>query len=170
MVVDVVGSAVAQVDAADVRDVELRPARMAHDNDLLMVRASRTHPHVAKTLAAGGLDLVAEMVVLLRAERELVPVRPPNESLDDDAAGRCRAQHPRHLGAVTVEPLIRVAAPVGEHDEVAGDGSLQGLQQFGKVHRAVHERSYVIAGGVRAPIASPPIERGEGVAASVGVE
>src|SRR5262249_8265286 len=48
----VVSAAVAQVDAADVRDVQLRPPRMAQDDELLVVRAAGAYAHVTQALAA----------------------------------------------------------------------------------------------------------------------
>jgi hypothetical protein len=57
---------VAEVDAADEGDVQLGPAGMADHDHLLVVGAQRADPLVEEALAAGGLDLVAEVTVLLR--------------------------------------------------------------------------------------------------------
>ena len=46
-VAGVVGSAVAQVDSADERNVTLRTARVAEHDELLVMRAAGTNPHVA---------------------------------------------------------------------------------------------------------------------------
>ena len=50
-VVPVVAATVAQVDAADERDVELRPARVAKEHDLLMMGAGPPDPLVQQHLA-----------------------------------------------------------------------------------------------------------------------
>jgi hypothetical protein len=60
----VVLAAVAQVDAAEVRDVPLRVAAVAQHDQLLVVGAAGAYPHVEKALAAGGLDLLAQVAVL----------------------------------------------------------------------------------------------------------
>jgi hypothetical protein len=92
---------------------------MAHDDELLMVRAADTDPHVQEAFAAGALDRLAEVAVLLGAESKAVQVRTPDQSLHDDAApagGGEEIGDPRTAG---VEFLIRVTSPVREENEVA---------------------------------------------------
>ena len=69
-----VEAAVTQVYAAGEGDVEIPTAGVTEHDELLMVGPSRAHPHVAQALAAGRPDLLAEMPVLLLAERETVQV------------------------------------------------------------------------------------------------
>ena len=98
------------------------------------------HPHVEQALAAGRLDLLAEMPVLLLAEREPVQVRAPDQSLDDHAAGGGRAQRARHLRAGRVQHLVGIAAPVGEHHQVAGPHPAEACEQLGEVGPAMNQR------------------------------
>ena len=60
-----------------------------------------------------------EIAVFLQAELEPVQVRAPEQAAHDHPAGGRLGQHPRHLRARAVEPLVRVAAPVGEQQQVA---------------------------------------------------
>jgi len=77
--------AMAQIDAANEDHVQVGPAGMTQHDELLMMRSSRAHPHIAQTFAAGRLDLVAQMAILLLTEGKLVQVRPPQQPLDNDS-------------------------------------------------------------------------------------
>jgi hypothetical protein len=81
---NVIAAAVTQIDAADVGNVELRPARMAEDHELLVVRAPGAHPHVQHHLSPVYIDVLGERAVLLRAELEAIKMRPPDQPLHLD--------------------------------------------------------------------------------------
>jgi hypothetical protein len=70
----VVAPTVAQVDAADEGDVGIGAARVAEDDQLLVVRPSPPHPFVQQDLPAGSSDLPRESTVLLGAEGQAVTV------------------------------------------------------------------------------------------------
>ena len=61
---------------------------VAQHDDLLVVGAQRADPHVQQALAAGVLDLLAEVTVLGRAEAQPVEVRAPHQPPHDDAPRR----------------------------------------------------------------------------------
>ncbi|MGW1927002.1 hypothetical protein ACWCQ0_50385, partial [Streptomyces massasporeus] len=91
---------------------------MTQHHHLLVVRAAGPHPHVEQALAARLLDLRAEAAVLLLAEPETVQVGAPQQALHDDVPAGRLAQHRADLGALTGEPLVAIAAPVGEQEQV----------------------------------------------------
>ena len=87
----VVAAAAAQVDATEERDIKLGSVVVAKDDKLLVVRPSGPHPHVPETLAAGGIDLFAQVPVLGGRERQAVPVGAPDQAANIHAAlGRVR--------------------------------------------------------------------------------
>ena len=96
-----------------------RPGMPQH-HELLVVRAARTHPHVAQAFAAGRVDLLAEMPILLLAEGEPVQMRAPDQSLDDDPALGGRGEARRDTAVSGPPAADRIAAPVGEQQQVAG--------------------------------------------------
>ena len=90
-VLDVVASAVAQVDAADEGDVVLGPVAVPKHHQLLVVRAEAADAHVEEALATGLVDRLAELAVLLGAKAEAAEVRAPQQPADVGASPRgCR--------------------------------------------------------------------------------
>ena len=87
---------------------------MPQHDELLMVGSAWTHPHISHALAARRLDLLAEMAILLLAERKLVQVRTPQQPLDHHPPSSGVGEHSRHPVASLVQSLIRIAPPVGE--------------------------------------------------------
>jgi hypothetical protein len=143
----VVSAAVAQVDSADECDVALGAVGVAQDDELLVVRATGTYPHVQQALAAGGFDLLAEVAVLALAELEAVQVRTPDQALDDHAALGSLAQHRADLttrAAARVERLVRVTAPVGEQQQVARLLGAHRCEELGEVHGTVNQGTHQI--------------------------
>ncbi|MEO9139027.1 MAG: hypothetical protein ABI345_08165 [Jatrophihabitans sp.] len=61
-------AAMAQIDAADKGDVQLRTAGMSQHDEFLVMRTSWAYPHIEQAFPSSGLDLLAEMPVLLLAE------------------------------------------------------------------------------------------------------
>ena len=116
----VVLAPVAQIDAAQVGHVALRASWVAEDGQLLVVRAPGADPHVQEALAAGGLDLLTELAVLVLVVAEAVQVGAPQQAPNEHSAGRCRGQDRRDFGARTGKPLVGVPAPVGEEQVIAG--------------------------------------------------
>lgn len=164
----VVAPAVAEVDAADERDVLLGAAGVAQHDELLVVRAAGAHPHVEQALAARLLDLLAEVAVLAFAELQAVQVGAPHQSLDGDAPCRGGREHVPDLGALAGEPFVRVAAPVGEQQQVARAQPPYRGQELGEVRGAVHQRPYEVAVGPRPAAGAAVVDPGRGVAAFVG--
>src|SRR5690348_6266457 len=166
----VVTSAMAQVDPADEGDVALRIPWMAQHHELLVMRAAGTYAHVALALSAGGLDLLAQVPVLLLAEREAIQVRAPHQTLDGDTASSGILQHLRYLGSRTVEALVGVAAPIGEHQQIAGTHGAYRLQQRREIGCPVHQCSYVVPRAPRRTVRMSTIHLGCGIAALVGAQ
>jgi hypothetical protein len=94
-----VESAVAQVNAADEGDLEFWAAGMPQHDELLVMRATGSNPHVAQALPAGRLNVLTQMTVLLLAEREPVQMRTPDQTLDHHPPRRGPRQYLRDLGA-----------------------------------------------------------------------
>ena len=142
----VVPPRVAQVDAADEGDVALRVAGVPDDDELLVMRTAGADPHVEQRLRALGLQLLAGLPVLGAGEGQLVPVRAPDQSADVDSAPVGVAEQPDH-GRLRIvgELLVRVAAPVGEQDQIARPRLFDALLELGEVGRTVDERPYVVA-------------------------
>lgn len=138
----IVMTAVAQVDATDVGSVEMRPARMTDHDQLLMVRAARPHPHIEQATTSGPVDLFPEMAVFRLGEPESVEVRTPYEAAHENASGCCLGEDIGHLATRAVEELVRVAAPVGEEQEVSFDHPVHGRQQLGEVGTAVYQGTH----------------------------
>ena len=140
-----IASAVAEVDPADEGAVQMRPARMAQHHELLVVRAAGPHPHVEQALPTGGVDLLAEVAVLPLGELEAIQVRPPDQAPDNHAPFGRPAQDRTDLGAVTVEALVGIAAPVRKSstspDRIASNGGHKGREVLG----AVDERPHLVA-------------------------
>ena len=155
----VVAAAVAQVDAADERDVASRRARVPEHHQLLVVRAAAADPLVEQHLAAGPLDRLAEVLVLLLAEREPVQVRAPHQALDHHAPlGGGAEQIPATVGPPGRSQLVGVAAPVGEEQVVAAPQRFDLGDEPIEVGGAVHQRLHHVAlapGGQRTGRVTP---------------
>jgi hypothetical protein len=148
VVTGVVVPAVAQVDPADERGVELGSPLMAQDQELLMMGAAGTYPGVEQAAAAGSVDLLLQAAVLGRGERQPVPVRPPDQTADQDPAFGGPGKYPTHAAVGGVgEPLVGIAAPVREQQQVPGAHPLDGSGELGEVGRAVDQRADQVPGG-----------------------
>jgi hypothetical protein len=113
-VIVMVPAPVAQVDPAHVGHIPFGAAAVTQHNELLVVGPAGAHPHVQQALAAGGDDRLPQVAVFLQAEPEPVQVRAPQQAAHDDPPAGRLGQHPRHLRARAIEPLVGIAAPVGE--------------------------------------------------------
>ena len=146
-VVGVVAAGVAQVDAADVRDVAGRVVAVPDDHQLLVVRAARCAPACRaaprrRAAAAAGRAGGSRSAVKPSALR----VRAPDQPAYVDAALVGPAEHLDDLAArLAGEPLVGVALPVGEEDQVAGAGGLEPLVELGEVRRPVDQRADQVA-------------------------
>jgi hypothetical protein len=164
-VVGVVPAAVTEVDPADERDVELGPAGVPQHDELLVVGSAGANPHVQQHLAAGPLDPLAEVLVLLRAERQPVPVRTPDQPAHvHPALGRRAEQVGDRRVVLGCQPLVRVTAPVGEQQQVATAQRPDPAGQLGEVDCPVHERLRAVAGRVRTAAGVAGVEPGACVA------
>src|SRR2546429_8232282 len=103
------------------------------------------YPHVQDAGPARGLDLLAQVPVLHLAELEPVEARPPDQPFDEGATLGRSTQLARHLGARPVEPLIRIAPPVGEQYEVARRDRMQLRAHVSEVGPAPWERAHLVA-------------------------
>ena len=112
----VVAAPVAQVDAAHEGDVVVLPVGVA-DQDQLLVLAAAPDPLVEQDLAAGLVDDLAQVQVLLLLE--VGPRVGAPQAADLHAPAGQLGQDLPQLGALAVEQLVGVAAPVGDADHVA---------------------------------------------------
>ena len=162
----VVAARVAQVDAADVRNVSGRVVPVADDEQLLVVRATGADPHVEDRLGAALLQGAAQAQVLVGGEADGAGVRAPDQAAYVDPALVRATEHLGDLAArLAGEPLVGVALPVGEEDQVALAGGLDPLVELGEVRRPVHQRPDQVAlrPGLLARV--PVVQPGRGVAA-----
>jgi hypothetical protein len=161
----VIVAAVAQVDPADERDILLRPAIVAEYDELLVVRAAGPYPHVQQAFPARRFDVLTQMPVFLLAELELVQMRSPHQAPDQYAAPCGVAQNLGYGAAVTGQPLVGVATPVGEQQEVTGPQLAHFGHQFGEVGRSMHQRPYLVPGRPGLAASVPIVESRRGIAA-----
>ena len=166
----VIPAAVAQVDPAHVRHIPLGAASMAQHDQLLVMRSAVAHPHIQQAFAARGNDSLAEIAVFLQAVPEPVQVRAPEQAADDHAAAGRVGQHPRHLRARAVEPLIRVAPPVGEQQQVAWSHGADAAKQFGEVRGTVQQRAHPVPGGPCSAVVVAGVQPRGGIAALISGE
>ena len=119
--IGVIAAAVAEVDPADKGNVADRAVAVPDDHELLVVGAAKADALIEEHLASRFVHQRAEVAVLLGAEPEPVRVRPPEQAFDGHAATHGVAEDGPDLrvGAVA-EAFVRVAAPVGEQQLVAG--------------------------------------------------
>jgi hypothetical protein len=111
-----------------------------------VVRAAGTDPHVPQHFAAGGVDLFAEVTVLLLAERESIQMRSPDKSSDDDSAPGGLTEHRRDIGIRAGKSLIWIASPVREQQQIARRHRSDAAQQLRKIAGAMNQRIDLIAG------------------------
>ena len=136
----VVAARVAQVDAAGERDIAFRRPGVPDHHQLLVVRPAETNTLVQQDLAACPLDRLAEVLVLLLAVGELVQVRAPDQTLDDDTALGRRAEQLADGRAVVAHLLVGIATPVGEEQVVALAERLDLGHQLVEIGRTVDQR------------------------------
>jgi hypothetical protein len=115
----VVATAVTQVDPADEGDIALDVAAVPDDEQLLVMRPEPRYPLVEQHLRAGPVELRPESLVLLRAQVQVIGVRAPQQRTDLHSGPREVAQQVTDGRAVREQPLVGVAAPVGEVHPVA---------------------------------------------------
>ena len=118
---------------------------MTDHHQLLMMRTAEPHPLIQQHLAAGPFDGLAEVLVLFLAVGELVQVRAPHQSLDDDTALGGLAEQLGDGRAAVAHLLVGVTAPVGEEQVVAPTERLDLGHQLVEVRRAVDQRLRPIA-------------------------
>ena len=138
---------------------------MTQHDELLVVRSAGADPHVPQAFTAGGLDVLTEMPVLLLAEREPVQVRAPHQALDHHSPPCRVGEDPRDLGARAVQELVGIAAPIGEHQQVAGPQRPHAAEQLSEVRLAMDQRGDVIADGERRAVGVAAVQPGGRIAA-----
>src|SRR4051794_7596522 len=125
------------------------------------MRAQRTYAHVEEALAASRFDLVTKVPVLCCAELHAVPVRPPDQTAYVRTSLRRAGERVADLAARLVQQLIRVTAPVREHQEVTRSQRVDHLQEGIEVGGSVDQRANAVALG--------PCAAGAGDTVDVGV-
>ena len=167
-VVGVVTTAVAQVDPADVGDVAARVVAVPQDDELLVVRPTRAHPHVTQALPAGLVDLDAEQARLLGVEPEPVPVRAPEQAADVGPAAGGRREGRGDRVAVVGHQLVGVAPPVDEVEEVALAEGADPVVELGHVRRPVDDGPDVVPHAPRGAVRVVVVDVGVGVLPLLG--
>ena len=148
----VVASGTAQVDAAGERDIAAGVIGVTQHDQLLVVRAGAADPLVEQHLTARGVNFVPELAVLLLAVGERVGVRPPHEPFHDDPAPRGITEQLTDGRADVAQPLVGIAAPVGEEQMVPCPHRLHCLDEPGEVSSSVDQRvDSVTCGPCRQP-------------------
>lgn len=145
----VVAAVVAQVDAAGEGHVELRPPRVAQDNQLLVVRARPAYPPVQQHLAAGLGDVVTQLAVLLLAVADVIGVRAPQQALHHHAPPSRAGEQLAERRPIRAHQLVRVAAPVGEEQVIARLERFDLVDEPVEVGRTVYPRDGEVALGPR---------------------
>ena len=141
----VVAAGMTQIDAPGERDVPLRRAGMPDDDQLLVMRPADTDALIQQHLPACAFDRLAEVSVLLLAVGELVQMRPPHQTLDDDTAFGGAAEQFTDGRAVVAHLLVRVAPPVREEQVVARAQRFHFGDETIEVRRAVDQRLRPVA-------------------------
>lgn len=142
--VGVVASGAGEVDTADERHVGLRGVPVSDDDELLMVAAEHENPLIEDDLAARFLQSKCQLPILRAGEPQCLDVRPPDHALDDSAAA-CHAGQGVLDRRVVGQELLGIAAPIGEHDQIALAGLVESGGKGREVRLAVHERSDPVA-------------------------
>ena len=133
----VVMATMAEVDAADERDVIGRVGGMTDHEQLLVVAAGPPNSLVEQNLSATVVHRLGEVGVLLFAEVGAVGVRPPDEAAHLDAGSGYSRQHPRHFGSRTGEALVEITSPIREMNPVTRRGRDKRIVQAGEVRGAI---------------------------------
>ncbi len=135
----VVSAGVAQIDTPRERDVALGFVGMPDDDELLVMRPAEAHALIQQHLTTGPFDVLAEVLVLLLAVLQLVQMRPPHQTLDDDAPfGRVAEQFADGRATVT-HLLVWVTPPVREEQVIARAQGLHLGDEVVEVRRAVDQ-------------------------------
>ena len=119
-VAGVVVAAVAEVDAADERDVVVGAVAPPGDDELLVVAPTASDALVEQDLAPGAVHALRQREVLLLGEVHLRRVRPPQQAAHVDAAPGQVLEHVCELRTGTEEALVGITLPVGEVHPVVG--------------------------------------------------
>ena len=136
----IVTSAVAEVDAADERDILDPSVSVADDDELLVVRSRPSYTLVQQHFAPGLVDNVAQVSILPGIEPKGVRMRPPEQAFDDHPAASSRCEHlPDLRVGVIPQMLVGVSAPVGEIEGVARTKLLDDLQQTREIDSPVDQ-------------------------------
>jgi hypothetical protein len=164
----VIAPAVAKVNSADESDVGSPVTRAPNDEELLVMGPSGPHPHIEQTATAGLLDVLTQVAILGRTERELVQMRAPDQTVDHHPSGSSCAQRSGYRRAAVGEHLIRITAPVGEEEHVTVGQACYTPEQGVEVRKPVHQRRHKVAFRPGVTSAMAAVEAGVGVAALSG--
>ena len=144
----VVPAGVTQVDATHERHVARRIVPVTEHDQLLVVGAAMSDPHVQPCLDAVGPQPRTELLVVSLLAGHGRDRRVPHEAPYVDPAGGSATQDGQHLAALlTGELLVGVALPVGEDDDVTGTGRFDAPVQLGEVAHAIDQRPHPVALG-----------------------
>jgi hypothetical protein len=145
----VISATMAEVDPPDKCDIMFAVARVADDDELLVVRTASPHSLIEQHFPARLSDLDGETSVLFRAEGESVAVRTPEEPADVGAAPAQVCHECRDRRPVVAYRLASVASPVGETHLVIGPKARDYLCQAAEVGGAINQECDVVAFGPR---------------------
>ncbi len=145
--VDVVAAAVTQIDAADERDVAVGVGRSMQDDQLLVMRPRAAHPLVKQDLAAGLVHGLGELRLLLLVEPECLRMGAPQQAAQVDPPFGEPAEQLDERWTVVAEPLVIVAAPIGEEHVVARTRGAEHVREPIEVHGPVDQRGHGVALG-----------------------
>lgn len=137
--IGVVASGTGQIDATDERDVGHLGPSIADDDELLVVASEGQHALIENDFAAGLLEPQSELAILRTGEAECLHVRAPHHALHEATAVGDGRERILDGHAVVGEQLFRVAAPVGEENQIVAFGPLECLRQRREVRLAVHQ-------------------------------
>ena len=141
----VIASAVTQVNPADKGTVHVLASRMAKHDELLVVRTAGTHPHIQQADPTGLVDFLSEMAILPFRELKAVQVRAPDQATHEDTPFCGLTEKRSDFGAIAVELLIWVTAPVREKQQVSSLHGAYGGHEGREVLGAVYEGPHVVA-------------------------
>ena len=169
--VDVIATGVAEVDAADKRDVPGRVITVPDDQHLLMVGPAHAHAHVEQRLGSSLLQVLPESPILPRREPKRLGMRTPHQAPYVDSTFVSSSEHFGHFAAwLPSQAFVGVTLPVREIDQVAIAGRFDPLEQLVEIRRAVDQRAYEVAGGPRLITGMPRVNARAGVAPLRGGE
>jgi hypothetical protein len=149
LVAAVISSSMAEVDPPDECHVTLGRGGVADDNELLVVRAASPHSLVEQHFPACLGDLEGETPIVLRAEREPITVRTPEQPADVSATSAQTCKECRNRRTAIGHLLVPVSSPVGKAHLLVGPETRDDCGQASKIRGTLHQELDMVAFGPR---------------------